>query len=92
MAKHGKSKGGMHGGKNRKLKGRSSISGGMAPNPTNPIVPQVQKMDVNRGVTANGNMNKHRGDRRDTNPHYTTNRKHSSRGNTPRRDVSTRGR
>ena len=85
-------KGGMHGGKDRKLKGRSSITKILNPNPTNPMVPQVQKVDVNRGVTANGNMNKHRGDRRDTNPHYTTNRKHASRGNTPRRDVSTRGR
>ncbi|MDB5294588.1 MAG: hypothetical protein JWO31_571 [Phycisphaerales bacterium] len=86
------SKGGMHGGKDRKLKGRSSITKILEPSPTHPIVPQIQVHDVNRGVTANGNMNKHRGDRRDTNPHYTGNRKHASRGNNARRDVTTRGR
>ena len=35
---------------------------------------------------------KNRGDRRDTNPTYTTNVRHSSRGNTPRVDVKTRKR
>jgi hypothetical protein len=87
-----KSAQGMHGGKDRKQRGRSSVSKILNPNPTNPMVPEVQKADVNRGVTANGNMNKHRGDRRDTSKAYTGNQRHSARGNTPRRDVSTRAR
>lgn len=87
-----KSKGGMHGGKDRKLKGRSSIAKILEPSPTHPTVTQVQLHDVNRGVTANGNMNKHRGDRRDTNPHYAGTRKHAARGNNARRDTSTRAR
>ena len=33
-----------------------------------------------------------RGDRRDMGPTYTGNAKHASRGNTPRKDVSTRKR
>jgi hypothetical protein len=35
---------------------------------------------------------KNRGDRRDMSPSYTGNARHASRGNTPRRDVSTRKR
>jgi hypothetical protein len=55
------------------------------------MVQQVVNMDANRPGPGK-HMNKHRGDRRDTNPTYTTNVKHSARGNNPRRDVSTRGR
>ena len=60
-------KGGMHGGKNHKQRGRSSISKIIEPAPTHPMVPEVARAEVNRAVTASGNMNKHRGDRRDTN-------------------------
>ena len=82
---------GMHGGKDRKQRGRSSITGIPAVSPTNPMVEQVVNMDANRpGPGKHGN--KHRGDRRDTNPTYTTNVKHAARGNNARRDVSTRAR
>ena len=50
------------------------------------------RTEVNRAVTASGNMNKHRGDRRDMNPTYTGNQRHASRGNNARPDVSTRKR
>ena len=82
---------GMHGGKDRKQRGRSAITSIPTENPTNPMVQQVVNMDANRpGPGKHGN--KHRGDRRDTNPTYTTNVKHSARGNNARRDVSTRAR
>jgi hypothetical protein len=84
--------GGMHSGKNRKQRGRSSITKLIEPSPTKPMVPEVQRAEVNRAVTASGNMNKHRGDRRDTNRTYTGNTPHASRGNNARRDVSTRKR
>lgn len=84
--------GGMHSGKNRKQRGRSSITKLLEPSPTNPMVPEVQLTEVNRAVTASGNMNKHRGDRRDTNKTYAGNTRHASRGNNARPDVSTRKR
>ena len=83
---------GMHGGKDRKHRGRTSITKLQNPSPTYPMVPEVQKTEVNRGITANGNMNKHRGDRCDMSKTYTGNAKHAARGNTPRRDVKTRAR
>ena len=83
MAKPAK---GMHGGKDRKHRGRSAISKIVEASATNPKVPQVKLTEVNRGVTANGNMNKHRGDRRDMSPTYTGNERHASRGNNPRRE------
>ena len=79
-------------GKTRKQKGRTNASNPLAPSPSKPNVPQVLRTEANRPVTANGNMNKHRGDRRDTSKTYTGNRPHSSRGNNARRDVSTRAR
>ncbi len=88
MAKRAK---GMHGSSNRKQRGRSAITDIPSANPTNPMVQQVVNMDANRpGPGKHGN--KHRGDRRDTNPTYTGNVGHSARGNNARRDVSTRGR
>ena len=82
---------GMHGKSDRKQRGRSTISNIPVASPTHPMVQQVVNMDANRpGPGKHGN--KHRGDRRDTNPTYTTNVKHSARGNNPRRDVSTRAR
>jgi hypothetical protein len=90
MAKQ--AKGTMHGGRNRKLKGRSSISKILEPAPSHPPVPQAMRAEVDRTVTAAGNMNKHRGDRRDMNRTYTGNVKHASRAGNPRRDVSTRAR
>lgn len=56
-------------------------------------VKQAKMTDVNRGTgkpSKRGGAN--RGDRRDTNPTYTGNARHASRGNTPRVDVSTRKR
>lgn len=87
---------GMHGGKNRKTKGRTSISGAsmpgddMGPQASKPNVPQVVRREVDRPVGTGGG--KHRGDRRDMNRLYTNNQRHSSRGNNPRPDVSTRKR
>ncbi|MDB5173210.1 MAG: hypothetical protein JWN51_1983 [Phycisphaerales bacterium] len=92
MAKLGKTTGGMHGGKDRKQRGRSSITKIPQPSATHPNVPEVLLTEVNRSVTASGNMNKHRGDRRDTSKYYTGNAQHASRGNNRRRDVSTRAR
>jgi hypothetical protein len=82
---------GMHGDKDRKQRGRSQISDIPAASPTSPMVPQVARTEASRPGPGK-TMTKHRGDRRDTNPTYTTNVKHSARGNTPRRDVSTRAR
>ncbi len=58
-------KNGMHGGKNRKQRGRSSITKLTGPSPTHPMNEEAALTEVNRSVTASGNMNKHRGDRRD---------------------------
>lgn len=82
---------GMHGGKDRKTRGRSSISNIPDVSPTNPMNQQVANVDVTRGGPGK-HQNKHRGDRRDTNPTYTGNARHAARGNNPRRDVSTRAR
>ncbi len=82
---------GMHGGGDRKQKGRTSISDIPAQSPTKPNVEQVMKTEANRaGPGKHGN--KHRGDRRDMSPTYTGNAKHASRGGNPRKDVSTRAR
>lgn len=82
---------GMHGGKDRKQRGRTTINDIPAQSPTNPMVEQVVKTEANRaGPGQHGN--KHRGDRRDMSPTYTGNVKHSARGNNPRPDVSTRAR
>ena len=82
---------GMHGGKDRKQRGRSSITSIPTESPTNPMNQQVANMDASRpGPGKHGN--KHRGDRRDTSPTYTGNDRHAARGNNPRRDVSTRAR
>lgn len=76
----------------RKTRGRTTITGISPSGPTSPDTPISRRTGANRPVTANGDMNKHRGDRRDTNKTYTNNAKHAARGNTPRRDVSTRKR
>lgn len=95
MAK-AKAKKGMHGGKDRKTRGRTSITGAsqpgddMGPQASKPNVPQVVKREVSRPVSPGGG--KHRGNRRDTNQTYTTTQRHSSRGNNVRTDVSTRKR
>lgn len=97
MAK--KTTGGMKHKSDRKTKGRTSISGNaslsemgkgqVGPRNTKPNVPEVLRAEANRPVSAGV---KHRGDRRDTNKTYTGNARHAARGNTPRRDVSTRAR
>ena len=56
-----------------------------------PHVPEIMRSEANRPVKAGGG-GKHRGDRRDMSKTYTTNTKHSARGNTARKDVSTRKR
>ena len=82
---------GMHGSKDRKQRGGATIGDIPSQSPTKPNVPQEMRMEANRpGPGKHGN--KHRGDRRDTNPTYTTNVKHAARGNNARRDVSTRAR
>jgi len=82
---------GMSGGKDRKTRGRTSISGSSdLPMTTRPNTGRSLKVEANRPVEAGGT--KHRGDRRDMNQTYTTTRKHSSRGDNPRADTSTRKR
>ena len=60
------------------------------PTPTEGKVLQERLTEANRPVGPGGG--KKRGDRRDTSAFYTGNERHASRGNTPRRDVSTRKR
>ena len=84
---------GMHGGGNKKVRGRTSITGTATdtPSPTRPNVPQTMRAEANRaGPGKHGN--KHRGDRRDMSKLYTNNAKHPARGNNPRPDVKTRAR
>ena len=84
---------GMHGGKNRKARGRTNITsmgGDVGPRKTNPMTPQEVRREATRPVSAGGG--KHRGDRRDMNKLYTNNAKHAARGSNPRPDVSTRKR
>jgi hypothetical protein len=61
------------------------------PDPTEGKVEQERLTEANRPMGAGGG-GKRRGDRRDTSPLYTGNRKHSARGNNPRADVKTRKR
>jgi hypothetical protein len=82
---------GMHGGgTNKKAKGRTSITdkgtrGGRTKDP----VPQLLQREASRPQSAGV---KKRGDRRDMSRTYTNNAKHSARGSTPRKNVSTRAR
>ena len=89
---------GMTNKKDRKTRGRTSISGSPGgsrgpdkanPRVTKPNVPQTLKAEANRPTSSGA---KHRGDRRDTSPTYTGNARHAARGNTPRVDVKTRAR
>jgi hypothetical protein len=78
----------------KKTRGRTSITDSMNaaennPKLTNPQTKQQRMSDVNRGQSPGGG-GKHRGDRRDMNKAYTGNERHSARGNTPRKNVSTR--
>jgi hypothetical protein len=85
---------GMHGSQNRKARGRTNIAGGggdLGPRKTTPNTPQEMRSEANRPQSPGGG-GKHRGDRRDMNKLYTNNARHSSRGNNPRPDVSTRKR
>ena len=81
---------GMHSNRDRKLNGRSGATIVSGPRPTRPNTPQEARVDANRPVSAGAG--KHRGDRRDMSKHYTGTDKHAARGNTPRKDVSTRAR
>lgn len=58
--------------------------------PTRPMLENTQRAESNRPVSSG--PARHRGDRRDTNPTYTGNQKHSARGNTPRTSAKTRKR
>ncbi len=60
------------------------------PDPREGNVTQERLTEANRAMGSGGG--KLRGDRRDTSPLYTGNRKHSARGNNPRADVKTRKR
>jgi hypothetical protein len=85
---------GMHGNKNRKMRGRTNITGmggDVGPSKTNPHTPQEMRREATRPQSPGGG-GKHRGDRRDMSKLYTNNAKHKSRGNNPRPDVSTRKR
>jgi hypothetical protein len=80
----------------KKTRGRTSITGktttlnpNLGPRKSNPMTDQERRMDVNRPQGAGGG-NKHRGDRRDTNPTFTGNATHSARGKTGRPNVATR--
>ena len=55
-----------------------------------PYVPEIARTEASRPVSAGSG--KQRGDRRDMSPTYTNNEKHAARGNTPRKDVTTRAR
>jgi hypothetical protein len=57
---------------------------------SHPYVEEIARTEASRPVSAGSG--KQRGDRRDMSPTYTTNEKHASRGNTPRKDVTTRAR
>ncbi len=81
---------GMHGGTDRKQRGRTNIGNAAGPRATRPNVPQTLRAEANRPQSPGGT--KHRGDRRDTNKLYTNNAKHPARGNNARPDVSTRAR
>lgn len=96
MAKKAGSQG-MNHGKNRKASAKTARSvppksRAESPSLTHPNVQEDKLTQVNRAVTAKGNMNKHRGDRRDMSKTYSGNQSHAARGNTPRRDVDTRAR
>jgi len=84
---------GMHKSGGTKNRGRSNVTGtgrgDVGPRSTRPNPPITVEAEANRPVSSGG---KHRGDRRDMSPTYTTTRKHSARGNTGRKDVSTRAR
>lgn len=76
-----------------KLRGRTSITGAVEGDAggldkSHRYTPIERKTQVNRGIDSGS----HRNDRRDMSPTYTGNAKHSSRGNTPRKDVKTRKR
>ena len=57
---------------------------------TKAVNESTSKTQVNQSVTAGAG--KHRGDQRDRSATYTNNEKHAARGNTPRKDVTTRAR
>ncbi len=62
----------------------------MTSRPTRPQIEQAERTESSRPVGPGSG--RHRGDRRDTSPTYTGNQKHSARGASGRRDVSTRAR
>lgn len=76
-----------------KGRGRTNItrttSKDLGPSRTHPNPPIIVETTANRPASSGA---KHRGDRRDMSPTYTTTRKHAARGSNPRKDVSTRAR
>src|SRR5688500_5669647 len=80
---------GMHGGKNRKARGRGAINPGDPNTRTRPNHEVTLKTQADRPV---GTGTKHRGDRRDMSKTYSGTAKHASRGSNPRADVKTRKR
>ena len=86
---------GMHGGADRKQRGRTSVTDAGKPafakdpssrTPTD----RARKTQATKPIGPGGTV--HRGDRRDMNRTYTNNAKHASRGTNARPDVSTRKR
>jgi len=69
-------------------RGRSALNKENLDSSTTRGTATEKKTGVNRSISAGD----HRGDRRDMSPTYTGNKKHSARGNTVRKDVSTRKR
>lgn len=89
MAKPRNAKG-MHGGGDKKTRGRTAITNvARRVSEKNPV-PQIMEREATRPISAGAG--KHRGDRRDTSRTYTTTIKHKTRGNNPRPDVKTRKR
>lgn len=81
---------GMNHGSGKKTRGRTAITAMDPTDSTRPDVPQVEKTEASRPVSAGAG--RHRGDRRDMSKTYAGNARHASRGNNPRKDVKTRSR
>ena len=79
-----------HHGRNHPNPIEQAAAGPLGRADTKAVNESTAKTQVNQSVTAGAG--KHRGDQRDRSPTYTNNERHAARGNTPRKDVSTRAR
>jgi len=71
---------------------RTTAPDNTTPNPREGNVKQERLTEANRAMGRGGGGGKRRGDRRDMSATYSGSMKHAARGNTPRRDVTTRKR